>query len=790
MNYQECTRQRYVLLVLLTVLATTLALSGCKNKETAKAEHVQRGEAFLAEKKYQEASIEFRNAIQMDDHLGAAHWGLARAYEGLQRWGEMMDELKRAVDLDPNNLDARIRLGNYYLAPPNRTLEMVSEADRLAKEVLQKDPNNIEGHILLATVLYAQGKTEASKAELQQAIKLNPRRVESILSLARFYINTKEMAQAEATFKQAISVNESSAMAHAEYGKFLVQVGRSDQAETEFRRAVEVEPANTDARFILASFYFVNKQFDKAEAAYKALADLNQERPDGRAILADFYSSIGRFDDAVNIYQDIISKAPDYTRGHYRLTEILLQRGDTQGAFAQVASLLKSNDRDIQARLLRARIYLQSNEPDGIKKAIEDLAEVLKQDPNSRDGLYFMADAYFRASKIEQARGYAGNLIGAHPDYLPAKLMEAQISLTTKDVASAIAQANDLLDRLDKTAPSADASPQMLAGLRAKTLTLRGMAELQLDKTKQARDDLTAARNLAPNTTSSYNNLASVALAENKADEAISLYEHALTIDSTDFQALSGLVNVYSKQKRFDLAHQRLDRVLNGQPQNASLHYLKAQVYGYERNGQAAESELRRALEIDSNYLAAYSALGALYANISRRDEAIAEYRKILEHKPDDAATYTLIGMLEDSRGNHDAAIENYRKALEVDPNAAIAANNLAWAYAAYSKGNLDEAVSLARDVVRRYPDEPSFSDTLGWVYYKKGLHDPAVEQLQKVVAREGESASYHFHLGMALASKGDKAGARRELEQALRLGEKQQGFADAEEARRALATL
>jgi tetratricopeptide (TPR) repeat protein len=791
MNHKECTRQRYLVAFLLTLLLTTLALSGCKNAAASKAEYVKRGEAFLKDKKYQEASIEFRNAIQIDDRLGSAHWGLAQAYEGLQRWGEMMDELKRAVDLDANNLDARIRLGNYYLAPPNRTSEMIAEADRLAKEVLQKDPNYIEGHILMATVLYAQGKTQESKAELQHAIELDPKRVESILSLARFYINVKDAAQAEATFHQAISVNESAAMAHSEYGKFLVQMGRGEQAEAEFRRAVEVEPTNRDAQFILASFYFVNKQLDKAEAAYKALADLDKDKPEGRAVLADFYSSIGRYDDAIKIYQDIIAKAADYTRGRYRLIEIMLQRGDTKGAMAQVEGVLKTNDRDMQARLLRARIYLQGSDADGVKKAIEDLKEVLKQEPNSREGLYFMADANFRSGKVEQARAFVGDLVKSYLDYLPAKLMQAQISLSSKDAASAITQANDLMDRLGKAAPNADTSPQMIAELRVRTLTLRGTAQLQLGKTKQARDDLTAARDLAPNAAASYNNLANVALAENKMDEAVGLYERALAIDSADFDALNGLVNnVYSRQKRFDLAHQRVDQAINGQPNNPSLHYLKALVYGLEPNSQGAESELRRALEIDPNYLDAHSALGALFVNINKPDEAIIEYRKVLESKPDDAATYTLIGMIEDKRGNHDAAVENYRKALELDPNSAIAANNLAWAYAVYGKGNLDEAVSLARGVVQKYPDEPGFSDTLGWIYYKKGLHGPAVEQLQKVVAKAGGSASYHFHLGMALAGKGDKTGARRELEQALRLGEKQPTFTDAEEARKTLATL
>lgn len=788
MNQKECTRQRYIVAFLVALLVAALALSGCKNKDATKAEHVQRGEAFLKDKKYQEASIEFRNAIQIDDRLASAHWGLAQAYEGLQRWAEMIDELRQTIDLDANNLDARVKLGNYYLAPAKRSPEMIAEGERLAKDVLQKDPNNIEGHILMATVLYAQGKPDESKAELERAIQINPNRVESILSLARYYMNVRDAAKAEETFRRAISVNDSSALAHSEYGKFLVQVGKNEQAEAEFRRAVEVEPNDRDARFVLASYYLVNKQLDKAEEAYKALADLDKDKPEGRSVLADFYSSIGRYDDAINIYRDIVNKAPDYMRGRYRLSEILLQRGDVKGATEQVDAALKTNARDMQALLLRARIRLQSDP----KAAIEDLKEVLNQEPNSRTGLYFMADANFRLGKVEQSRAFAGDLVKFYPDYLPAKLMQAQINLAARDASTALAQTNDLMDRLSKQAPDAENSPQMLTELRSRTLTVRGMAQLQLPgKIKQAREDLTAARDLAPGAPSSYTNLANVALVENKMDEATALYERALAIDNANFDALNGLINnIYSRQRRFDLAHQHVDQAINSQPNNASLHYLKAQVYGFEHNGQGAESELRRALEIDPNYLAAYSSLGALFVNTNQQEQAIAEYRKILDRKPDDAPTYTLIGMLEDSRGNHDAAVESYRKALELDPNSAIAANNLAWIYAVYGKGNLDEAVALAQGVVQKYPDIPGFADTLGWVYYKKGLNGPAVEQLERVVERAGDSPSYRFHLGMALAGKGDKAGARRELEQALRLGEKQSGFAEADEARKALATL
>jgi tetratricopeptide (TPR) repeat protein len=228
------------------------------------------------------------------------------------------------------------------------------------------------------------------------------------------------------------------------------------------------------------------------------------------------------------------------------------------------------------------------------------------------------------------------------------------------------------------------------------------------------------------------------------------------------------------------------------------LYYLKAQIYGVQHDSGGAEAELRKALEKDPNYLAAYTALGILFTNMRQEDRAIAEYKKVIGLRPDNPAAYTMIGMLEDSKKNYDEAASNYRKALEQDPNSVIAANNLAWLYAVTGKGNLDEAVRLAQSVVQKNPNIGGFVDTLGWVYFKKGLYAAAAEQLQKAVAMDeaaaraanaSPSATYHYHLGVALKAKGDKAGSKRELETALRLADKSP-FPDVEEAKKALATL
>src|SRR5678815_5523323 len=420
----ECRKSfsKLVFLCLLSLLP--VFLTGCSNPEKAKAAHLARGEAYLKESKFQEASLEFRSALQIDDKLGAAHWGLARSYEGLERWAEMLEELRKTRDLDANNLEARAKLGNYYVVAAKNRPEMLPEAQKIADEIFQKDPNYIEGHVLQGPIYFNQNKRDEAFKELGRAIELDPNRVESYLSMARFYIVTNENTKAEDLFKKAISVNGNSPIAHTEYARFLTQTNRPAEAEAEFRKAVDVAPTNRDARLALGRFYYVNRHFDKAEEVYKGIVDLDPNKPESQAMLADFYSAVDRIDDSIKIYKDLVAKSPDYSQGRYRLAEILLTRGDTVGASAQIDEALKRDSHDRQALLLRARMRGQSGEVESLKAAIEDLKDVLRQDPTSQIGLYFMAQANFNLGLIDQARAFASDLERNYPDFLSAKLIQ------------------------------------------------------------------------------------------------------------------------------------------------------------------------------------------------------------------------------------------------------------------------------------------------------------------------------------------------------------------------------
>src|SRR5262245_20749704 len=129
----ECRRYPKYQTLLCLLLAAVISLAGCTNPEKAKAEHVSKGEAYLKDSKFQEATLEFRNALQLDDKLAVGHWGFAKGFEGLARFPEMIQELEKTVQLDPNNLEGKNKLGNYYLIASRGRSDVVDLAEKLAQ---------------------------------------------------------------------------------------------------------------------------------------------------------------------------------------------------------------------------------------------------------------------------------------------------------------------------------------------------------------------------------------------------------------------------------------------------------------------------------------------------------------------------------------------------------------------------------------------------------------------------------------------------------------------------------
>ena len=127
--------------------------------------------------------------------------------------------------------------------------------------------------------------------------------------------------------------------------------------------------------------------------------------------------------------------------------------------------------------------------------------------------------------------------------------------------------------------------------------------------------------------------------------------------------------------------------------------------------------------------------------------------------------------------GNRAVAISRYRTILGLDNSNPAALNNAAYLLAF---DNPDEALALAQRAAEVAPDSPAIQDTLGWVYYRKGIYRSAIVHLTAAVNKE-PTPRRRFHLAMSYIRAGDSSVGKNMLTTALhddpKLPETEQGW-------------
>src|SRR5262249_18590329 len=156
-----------------------------------------------------------------------------------------------------------------------------------------------------------------------------------------------------------------------------------------------------------------------------------------------------------------------------------------------------------------------------------------------------------------------------------------------------------------------------------------------------------------------------------------------------------------------------------------------------------AEEAFKKAIEANENFLEAYFTLGQLYIKSKAYDRAIQQYETMIKANPKLVQPYMLLGILYDQQGKRQQANAQYEQALKINPRLAPAANNLAW-NTVEDGGNLDVALGLAQTAKEQAPEDPSVSDTLAWIYYKKHVYAKAIGLLRETAAKRPENAVVH----------------------------------------------
>lgn len=263
-------------------------------------------------------------------------------------------------------------------------------------------------------------------------------------------------------------------------------------------------------------------------------------------------------------------------------------------------------------------------------------------------------------------------------------------------------------------------------------------------------------------------------------------YERSVALEPASTKAAAGVIAIDLAEKKFDAARRRIDQRLETTPHDPADLLLAGRTFAAVGDNEKAEVALKEALQLDPKSMDAYGQLARLYVSENRLADASTQFEELARLQPRPVAPLTMLGMICQLRNRPADARASYEKALAIDPHAAVAANNLAWLYA-QSGEQLDVALQFAQTAKAQLPDRHEIDDTLGWVYYKKGLSTLAVAAFKQSVDRQPNNASYLGHLGLAYAQSGDKVRARQSLEQALKLSNT---FDGADEARKVLHSI
>jgi Tfp pilus assembly protein PilF len=188
------------------ILAAVVLLIGCStNPAKKKARLLDTGRVYLDKGKYQEASVEFRKALQIDPNFAQAHYQLAREYLLARAWFAAYKELTTTVKLDPKNIDAQVDLATLLIGVGKFDL-----AQGQVEKILGVDANRAAAFVLVGQKYAAAHDTDRAVEDFEKAIKLEPTNANNYIGLAAVYLGAHRNSEAEANYKKATEVDPKS----------------------------------------------------------------------------------------------------------------------------------------------------------------------------------------------------------------------------------------------------------------------------------------------------------------------------------------------------------------------------------------------------------------------------------------------------------------------------------------------------------------------------------------------------------------------------------------------------
>ncbi len=796
---------------ILALLLCAASLPGCKSDQQKREAHMARAESYMAEGKKKEALLELRNALQLDPNNAATNMRIAQILQGQQEFGDAAFYFSEAYRLDPNLSDAALAQAMLL------SFAETDRAEGLVQQVLEREPSSARAHAVRSHLALIRKDMAQALTSALTAVELDPKNRQAahqlgIVHQARIReardIEHKEpgdevFAAAVAAFERAAQLGnpgEKAASMRERARVLATWPGHEAEAEAAFRELVGQTGASGDPKLARqgaeAALVYARKTrntplrrwaIDKLLAAdpgnieaWTAAADLDQvERGEGEAV-----------------YRRLLDQRPKDAQAHIAYARFLAQQGRVKEALSQLESQAGSSDDPAAMLGFIVDLYyglgqperasqvvsrLEKEYPDSVRTQLAQAQRMIAENRfneaadrmrelsgkvESADALRLLALAEYRRGRMTESAEAMARALELSPDAEPSTLqLAAEIQYANRNWDQLLATIQSLYDTQGRL-------PGRMRILFAEALFETGRSvmaksslenELKIDE-PDAEAVLLFARYRAVE----------------EPERARKLMEAASQRSPDDVRLLAGLAQLDLAAGRREQALKRLDAALAGdlpEPRTAALRLLRAQVLLQLGQAEKAEADALRAFQAAPGNQQAMELLVAIYASQGRLDAGISSLEEARSVGALGPGGQELLGRLYAQAGREDEAIALLEELLEQPGERPGTKNDLAFLLAKKGR-DLDRALGLAREAQQALERNPGVADTLGYVYYRKELYGPAVEQFRyalqlagaRAAAPSAESATYHYHLALALRGQGRPDEAKQELASALAL--------------------
>ena len=614
------------------------------------------------------AADHLRRLLARSSGDGRAVRLLARAFNASGQPEMAVQQLERAVESTPEDVESRFALASGYLR-----LERPDAAERLFREVAEERPIP-QTWILIGRTYRDYSEYGKAREALERAIEEEPQ-----VPRARFYLGTVELLDrgrgavemAIDHFEEERRISPEDPVNHLYLGMVLVDARRFEEALPSLEIAVESASTRPNALHHLG----------------RALLGLERPREAATALENAIELAEGGYASSFNANQ--------MESLHYQLGLAFRRVGDEERALPHFEAAERFSVALAQSSRDRMSNYL-----DGHGK--EPSAAVVGLSVFSETAVSGLAPAV------------RGRLAGT------ARTTLARASFNLGVMATQARRFVRAADHFEQAASVAPGFPRVQYSL--------GVARFNAGQFEQATSPLSAALEQQPDDPALRRMLALAWLNAEVYDRAAEL----LAVDpgrasDRSLQYAYGLALVRSG--RTVEAQPIFDRLLVEHADWPELNVLLGQAAAQEGDFEAAVEHLERAIELRPDVAEAQATLGNIYLRQGRFEEAVAALRaELASHPVDHESRYVLATVLE-LDNQPDAALRELDLVLAAMPDYAEA--RYLRGKVLLEGGRIDEAATQLLAAVELAPDDPNIRNQLGQAYQRLGEREKAQEQFE-----------------------------------------------------------